>query len=265
MTTQIRNAQQVELLSADFQARYEPQYSLAISQSLHCQLQGLRAFWPLGPNAVTAGGIFATDIAGVYDIQLINAPIFGRYNLAPYVDFVAATSQYLEYADILQFDILGTEAYIANPGLTLGGWFWCDAPSMGVVAGYIAKYNAAGNQQAYELFKSVTNFPTFGISTDGINNVYAIHTTAQVVGTWNHIVGRFTPSTELAIFLNGIKITNVVAIPASIFDSSASLRIGDIRATYLDGRASQCFISAAALSDAQIGMLYQAGRPMFGV
>ena len=265
MTAQIRNAPNVTLLAADFQARYEPQFSLAIVESLHCQLQGLRAFWPMGPNTAVGTNYHASDVASSYDIKTENNPLFSRYNLAPYVDFVAASSQYLEYLDITQFQIQGNEPFIANPGLTLGGWFWCDAASMGAAVGYMAKYNAVGNQQAYELYKGATDFPTFGISTDGINNVYAIHTTVQIVGTWNHIVGRFTPSTELAIFLNGVKITNVVAIPATIFNSTASLRIGDIRATYLDGRASQCFICAAWLSDAQIGMLYQAARPMFGV
>jgi hypothetical protein len=181
---------------------------------------------------------------------------------------VAASTQYLEYADDLQFDILGTEAYIANPGLTLGGWFWCDAASMGVLAGFISKYLDVGNQRAYALYKTPANTTSMLMSTDGINNVQAVHPTAIVVDTWNHIIGRFTPSAEIAIFLNGIISTNVAAIPASIFDSNASLQIGNIRdagSHYLDGRASQCFICAAALSDAQIGVLYQQTRAMLGV
>jgi hypothetical protein len=265
MTAQIRNAQNVELLSADLQARYEPQFALANSEALHCQLPALRAFWPMGPNTVVGGDVFAADMACGFDIELISAPLFSRYNLAPYMDFTAVTSQYLEFVDDVQFDILGSEAYVANPGLTLGGWFWCDAPSMGAQVGFIAKYDVTANQRAYALYKFTTDLVTMLVSTDGVNNVIIAHTTAMVVNSWNHVVGRFTPSTELAIFLNNVKVTNVAAIPASVFNSSASLRVGDIRATYLDGRASQCFICASALSDALIGNLYQQSRAMFGV
>jgi hypothetical protein len=204
-------------------------------------------------------------VAGSYDIELINAPMFSRYNLAPYMDFVAASSQYLEYVNEVQFQIIGDEAYIANPGLTFGGWFWCDAPSMGAIVGFISKYNAAGNLRCYVLYKSATDFPTLKVSTNGVVDVTVTHTTAMVVSTWYHIVGRFTPSAELAIYLNNVKVTNAVGIPATLFNGAVSLLIGDILATYLDGRASQCFICAAALSDAQIGMLYQQTRAMFGV
>jgi hypothetical protein len=207
----------------------------------------------------------AADVASSYDIKTVNNPQFSRYNLAPYVDFVRASSQYMEYLDISQFQIIGNEPYIAHPGLTLGGWYYFDAPSTGNITGLMAKYNPAGNLRAYSLYKSATEYPTFTVSTDGINDVTVTHTTARTLSTWQHIVGRFTPSTELAIFLDSVKVVNVAAIPATIFNSSASLRIGDRRAEYLDGGASQQFICAAWLSDASIGMLYQAARPMFGV
>lgn len=265
MTAQIRNAPNVALLAADFQARYEPQFALAITESLHCQLEGLRAYWPMGANTVVGGDVFAKDVACGFDIELINAPLFSRYNLAPYMDFTAASSQYLEHVNNAQFQIIGNETYIANPGLTFGGWFWCDAHSMGARVGFISKYNEPGVLRCYVLYKSATDFPMLRISTDGATNVTVTHTTVMAVNTWYHVVGRYTPSAELAIFLNNVKITNVAGIPATLYNGAVSLLIGDILATYLDGRASQCFICAAALADAQIGMLYQQSKAMFGV
>jgi hypothetical protein len=129
----------------------------------------------------------------------------------------------------------------------------------------MSKYVTAGNQRSYLLRKTSGDVISLLVSTDGIAAV-AGGTTVVSVNNWYFIVGRFTPSTELATFVNGTKTTNLVGVPASIFNSTAAFDIGRYNATnYFTGSGCLCFLCATALSDTIIQALLARTRPLFGV
>ncbi|MCJ7824974.1 MAG: hypothetical protein MUP44_08755, partial [Anaerolineales bacterium] len=87
-------------------------------------------------------------------------------------------------------------------------------------------------------------------------------------GTWYFCVQRFVPSTSLDVWVQDVKVSNLVGVPAAIFDSTSPFEIGrlnnDNTRTH-DGRASLCFLCAAALSDSIIGALFQSTRKAYNV
>lgn len=262
MTLQKRNDAMVNLLRADFQGRYEPQFALANAQSLFTSLPGLRGLWFMS-GTDSSGDVY--DISGVGKTLTNNNTVtFDNDSLVPYGQFVIANSEYLERTDEADLDISGTEAFIVNNGLTLGGWFYHDIVGANS-QGYLAKWGDIGNF-AYLLIKNTVDQVRFGMSDDGTNvdNVFSAAITANV---WRFSVGRFIPSSEVAVFVNNIKTTAVTA-RASIFNSSANFRIGSTHAAtprLLDGRAAFCFLCASALPDFMISNLFHQTKAMFNV
>jgi hypothetical protein len=260
-TVQKNNAEMKDLLKSEFVSRYDPATAWGNAISMHLGLLGLRGFWgmaAIGPS----GGV--RDQSGMgQDLSHIDA----QYTLnavTPYAD-LNGTTAYLLRADEAALDIIGTESHIASAyrGLTLGGWFWFDR--LGVFEGLMGK--ALGGNLAYAIQKLNTNVVRFFMSTNGTTTVAANHTTASVTGSWHFFVGRFTPSTEVALFYDKVKVVNTTSIPATINNSNSNFEIG--RATgatqFLDGRAALCWLCSAALPDYVIISLYHHTRALFGV
>jgi len=79
-------------------------------------------------------------------------------------------------------------------------------------------------------------------------------------GEWVHVAGRWdNGSNAIAIFVNGQK-TQTAATITSILNSTANLRVGgDAGGRMLNGRISNAWIAASAISDEQIMQLYRQG------
>jgi hypothetical protein len=265
MQIQVNNDQLADLLSVHFVRNHDPVTAWNSIIASHLLIPGLRGVWPMSSVDETGD---TYDMAGQGRVLNYNGnPTYNHHSLAPYIDMDGA-GDYLNRLDEAGLDILGTETiYAANTrGLTLGGWCWFDAPSIGAATGLIGKYGAAGNR-SYLLHKSATNFPTFTVSVDGTAIVSVVASAAVVAAGWYHIVGRFDPSTELAIFVNGVKTTNVVAVPASIFNGNTALVLGGysvLVTNLLDGRLGIQFLSANYLIDSIPLALYHHSRAMFG-
>ena len=150
-SVQQRNPEMVNLLRADFQGRYEPNFAWVNAISAGLALPALRAFWPMS-SADYAAASRARDIAGSgYHLTPTNTIQFVHANLYFYASF-GGTNEYLSRADggaANWADITGTEGYIPSGqrGLTLGGWFWFDdTPPPAAQEILIGKRsNAAGN------------------------------------------------------------------------------------------------------------------------
>jgi hypothetical protein len=262
----LRNDELLDMLQGEFQRRFEPNFAWGNAVSLMSLLPGLRGFWPMSSvhengNALDLGGRGLT-------LTYTGNPTYNVQGLAPYID-LDGVGDYLVRLDEAALDITGTETFVAasKRGLTLGGWFWLD--SLVARRPLVAKYTfTASNNRAYQLSWNLAT-TTFGlsISVDGIVATVVNSSITPVVSRWYFVVGRFTPSTEIAVFANGVKTTNVVAIPASIFNSTANFFIGtdDDLTALLDGRASLVFLCAESLSDAVIKMVYEQTRALFGV
>lgn len=264
-TVQVRNPELVELLRADFQARYEPNFAWVNAVGANLMVPGLRGFWPMS-SWDQAFAVY--DLSGQGRTLTNNNTVALDYeNLAPKATF-NGTTQYLSRADEAGLDIL-------NIGLTVYGWFWANAH---IVTNQTAaaKYVTTGNQRSFQMLfrrSGLGNDNSFAVSTDGINNVQIVTSTAYTPAAWHFLAGRWTPSTEVTIFANYSpgqalsKFTNAVGVPATIFNSTAPFTIGanGDPAEYLAGKSGFVAMCQKALSDAIINQIYQQSRALFGV
>src|SRR4030042_298208 len=174
-----------------------------------------------------------------------------------YRDVLRAISQYLSRTD--------EDALSVHNDLTCGCWVYFDAESTGVATGILGKWYAVGNEYSYVLFKTSDNIITFAISVDGVNIVSVADTGENYAESqWFYVVGRFPPSTEIALFVNGKWYINNTGIPATIFNSLEDFEIGRYnRSNYLDGRVSQAFVSAYSIPDRFICSMYSHGKALY--
>lgn len=236
--------------------------------SMYQALTGLRGFWPM--SAVYDGGN-ALDLSGNGRTLTRNGSLYYNFDtLAPFIQFDGA-GDFLSRADEAGLDILGTEAYIRaiHRGVTIGGWFYPeDTTALNVL---MSKVGGAANR-SYLLLADGSlpgNNVGFYISDDGTNITTVYSVTGYTTNTWQFIAGRFNDADtgeELAVWLNDEKTTRVTA-RATIFNSTAPFNISGFNSgtNLFTGRASLCFLCAAALDDATIRALYQHTRALFGV
>lgn len=269
---QRRPAELVDVLRTDFQHRNEPNFAWKSACSAFLALPGLIGFWPMSPVRLDSTTSQCRDLSGMdRNLTNNNTVTFGYDDLAPYANFVAASTQYLNKADGGAgnwADVIGTESHIiaAQRGLTLGGWFYFDSDT-GSNQNLLTKRGADGNL-SYYLRRSAAGVAQLSISPDGTAaNTITGSGASPADSAWYFIAGRFDPSTTIDVWVNDNQTTTAAGVPASIFDSTADFVIGatGVPSEYLDGRASMCFLCSAALSDAIINQLYQWTRAMFGV
>ena len=225
-------------------------------------LPALRGLWNMhaGYNGSSATQE-VIDLSGqARHLTLVNTPTFGVQQVTgmpevPYAAFASASSQYLKRTDEAAFGITGA--------LTMMGWFYTDGSANERLMG---QWLPAGNLRAHMLSVNASPLLEFIVSSDGTATT-AVTAIAPAASTWYHVVGRYTPSSELAIFVNGVKYTNTTSIPASIKDSTGDFTIGAqaTPSTYLNGRAALCSLHAAALTDAAIEACFTQERGLFAV
>lgn len=172
----------------------------------------------------------------------------GGYGAAPYVAYDGNTNYSYRPAGALK----------GLDGFTAGGWFQFASDGM-----LIGAWAGAPNC-AWQLYVA-TGTVILQISDDG-TAVTSVSAAAAAIDTWHFIVGRFTPSTVLDLFMNGVKYTEDTSIPANIYDASANFTIGGDSAgsNLVEGKASNCFFCSAVLLDAQISVLYETSRHLYG-
>lgn len=265
-TVQRTNDDQVNLLTAHFQNRYEPNFSFAEAVGMLQMFPQVRGIWPLSTGV--GGG--ASDISGQsraltgHGGVLFSASSDG---LIPYVDFDGSTA-YLDRADEAALDIVGTETYVATAikGLTIGCWVWTDAAAGGGGSGIIGKDSTAAQRSYGIILNAGVTTPGGRITNDGSTLVSVTGGANVGTSTWAFVCLRFDPSTELKFWVNATTSTNLVGIPASIFSGTSNLELGRYQGgNYLNGRISLAFLCAAALPDVFIDTFYQQSRALFGV
>lgn len=255
--SQVYNPELIENLAATFPRRNEPNYAWGNAISGMLLGSQIRGVWPYS-SVNENGNIY--DLSGQGRIMTNGSTVgFGVAGLVPYADFVAASTDYFWRADEAGLDITG--------GLTVGCWANFDAPSTGAATGLISKWVTVGNQRAYLLYKTAANTYNFGISSNGTATTNVASTVTYSAGVWHCIVGRFSPSSYIDVFVDGTFTANAVATPAAIFNSSASLEFGRYAgaANYFDGKKTLSFLAADTWSDTMIKNFWHQTRPLFGV
>lgn len=231
--------------------------------SAYLSLPMLRLYYPF--NRLTPSGT-VLDLGGSnLNASVTNTlTIHERYGTFASSSYVAATSSN-------ETNITGTESYVASgfKGLTWGLWFNPSAAPTGE-AGIFAKYRTLAGLRQYALNCMPSLEPKAVVSTDG-NSASAEVTsgTSMEVGKWYFIVGRFIPSTNLGVFVNGAWTYDTTSMPASIHTSATPLVIPGFQGpagTVIPTRGSvaHAFICAAALPDAMIMNLFNRTRHLYG-
>ena len=266
MPVQRRNSEMVNLLAADFQLRYEPQFAWKSSVSQFLALTGLRGFWPT--SSVSGGGSLM-DLSGQNRILTYNGnPLYRVDNLAPNVALDGA-GDYFSRADEVGLDITGTETYVHDDfkGLTQIGWYYFDNAA-GVAEYMMSKWDEGGNQRSYRLFRQAAGAIRFSVSTDGTAVVDISTVGTPAAAEWFFAVGRYsTTAAEMDVWYNDEVVNLAAGVPASIHVGTADFNIGARHNgnNLMTGRLCYQFLCAAALPDAVINQLFHQSRAQFGV
>jgi hypothetical protein len=249
-TTTARKVSTIEKTQRESVA--ENGYSMGDIIGSYLALPQLRGFWPMSSVDET---LKVLDISGQGRILSFNAGYaYSLYNnIVPYV-FLDGISQYLFRASEAGTSITGA--------LTFGTWVFFAANT---AINFFGKLGAAG-QYGYTNSYSGGFLNAF-VSSNGTLGPSVTSSIASPLNTFHFVATRYTPSTELAIFVDGVKTVNTTAIPAAIFASNAQFQVGasTANAQFLNGAMALPFLCAYAVPDAVIKRIYNLSRTMFGV
>jgi len=265
---QTHNAQLVENLTSFFIRRNETQLQLSQAIALFQSLPGLRGFWPM--SAIDSSGNAIDQSGHGHTLTYNGNPTYNQDGLAPYID-LDGTGDYLSRADESDLDIDGTESYIVSGlnGLTMGGWFYPDAGGIQI----LMSKTGGGSNASYSMFIGSSTSLTARVSNNGTTLVdQSASLSSSILSKWNLFVIRYDPSAELLMrVMNADEDTSgslTSGVPASLFNSSAPFNIGNRNSStsfLYNGRASLCFLCAAALPDSIISTLFNVSRGVFEV
>ena len=154
-------------------------------------------------------------------------------------------------------------------GMTLGCWFRPDAAPSGT--GQLISRRQSPNDLCYELRRDASGNIAFGISTSG-TSWYKILTTSGGPTTdvqWYFVIAQIK-QTEMRIFINGEWWSTTSGIPSTIFQSGTSATLLAARqlgvsttSGHLDGRLSNCFLTASYLPKGLVENLWHITREGF--
>lgn len=262
--TQNQNQDMVSLLASQFRLLYNPSHAFADAINMALMFPALRGFWPaslVGPsgqmNDMSGNGLNLTNNSN---------SLFGNDGLAPFTEY-DGTADYHSHVDAADFDILGTEAYINSPGLTLGVWVNADDATPAGAEVPVAKDNTGANS-SYRLQLNTDGTINFTISTDGATPTTVTSTNSLTDATWYFVAGRFTPSSEVKVWVNSNTDINTTSIPASIFNGNAQFQVGarqsgGAASNFFAGKTSLVFLCASVVPDIFINTFYQMTAPLF--
>lgn len=221
-------------------------------------LPGLRGYWPMSVVDYTGK---AKDHSGASsDLSRVGSPTFG-FDGNSYVQCGAGNDFLTGFTS--QQQITGTEAWIdpAIRGLTLGCWVNVTTGPV-TTEGLITRWGGA-TIKSYLLYFVSGGALRFGVSVDGTASTL-VQSGVLTVGQWFFVAGRFIPSTEIAIFVNGVKVVNTTSVPATLFAGTSVFELGRYlsnNAFILHGKMRDAFLCQAVLADAQIENLRLSSLP----
>lgn len=240
----------------------------------YLMLPGLRGFWPgsgVGPGADTLATVanLGDLVAGNHLSDGGTRPQFDYENLIPFVTYDGSTDRHFisDASSQNGFDILGSENYIVNQGLTIGCWFRNNGSTSSRV---MSKGETTANNRAYWIRTggSATSL-AFGVSSNGTDTYEAISTITD--GQWVFLAGRFDTSTEVKFYTYDVDgkrtASNTTSIPAAINNSTGNFAIagqGD-GTQKTAGDICLSFVSAMMLSDSYLDALFEQTKVLFGI
>lgn len=238
--------------------------SIISSSPLFSLRNGLQAYWHLGKQGVVDVKDYGSSpAANLTNVGIVTRAAGPSSVLVDSANFVAASSQRLDFSDFDKLSIVGDA--------TFAGWVYLnDKPA--VVRTFFDKWTGTGNQREF-YFAHVNTNDRFrvSISLDGTaGNVITIDATtfgAPAVQTWYFIVLQYNSSTKKAkISVNNGAYNESTAGATQPFTGTGVGGFGNNFAsgTYFSGRVSEWAKWNRLLSDDEITYLYNGGlgRPI---
>jgi hypothetical protein len=172
-------------------------------------------------------------------------------------------------------DLGGTTTYSAITG-AMSIQVWVNLDDINAVTidnpRIFSKGGSSGSRGWSLHFEEVEQIFSFGIAISSTTNVSTLNDGASAesftpnVGSWYHLVGVYTPSTSVKLYVNGsIYDTNTTSVPASQYQPSIEPRIGARGdGLYTNGKIAEVAIWDTNLSDAEVASLYTTakGKPL---
>ncbi len=229
----------------------------ASQQDIFIRLPGLMAYFPMGIRFAN-GSVVGHSGAGASLVQTGVCPV--GYDGNSFAGLGNGTN-YLYTSSGL--GITGLETFIepALRGLTIGGWFKVE--TMPINGDGVISKDAAAPNAGYALAIRQNGETQFYISQNG-TALSLVMSSSATIGEWHFLVGRFTPSTEVAVFVDAVKTVNTTSIGASINVSSQNFEVGryiNDNTRILHSETRDVFVCAAALSDELIEQTRAASSP----
>lgn len=260
-----------ELERGVFQQLHDPSFAWSRTNSVFSRIPGVLAAWS-GASSYS-NGLFRVmpSLTGFGDLIFSGAHVFGSEDnsVVPILSLPGAA-----YANTIdaQFDITGTESYIASGrrGLTVGGWFkHVNAPTASQEIMFSNRGSASVH--SFSLHRAATTgLATFYVSGNGA-------TLASVTGQsldedeWYFVVGTYKPSTYIRLYVNGVMTENTTSIPASLYVGTGYFTLGAFSTSApanglnMFGRFSGGFVCHMAVDEQFIWLAYQSTKAMFGL
>lgn len=230
---------------------------VASQKDLFIRLPALQAYFPM---SITDELGKARDHAGGVDLFMVGTVTVG-YDGNSFRQLGGGTNFLQVFSTV--YDLSGTESFVdpAIRGITVGGWFEVDVlPSL--FSGIISK-DGASPQRGYALQFSPTGDVAFTVSGNG-TTTSDVTLTGPPINQWRFVVGRYIPSVEVAVIVDGVKVTNSTSIPSSCWASTQAFEIGRFfndNNRVLDAKCRDVFICRSALSDELIEQLRLSSAP----
>lgn len=230
----------------------------ASQKDLFVRLPGMTGYFPM--SAVNTAAKAINHAAGGMDLTQTGVCPIG-YDTNAYRQLGNGTN--FLYSS-LDYTLSGLETYIetALRGFTIGGWFKFDAlPSNS--SGLISKDGIAANR-GYGLVITTSAEISFRMSSDGTATDSLVSSGVITDGQWYFLVGRFTPSVEMAVFIDGAKTIKTSSIAASNYVSSQAFEVGRYRndnTRIPTVKVRDVFVTRAILSDELINETRLASLP----
>ncbi len=229
----------------------------AAQKDIFVRLPGLAGYYPMSIVSNTGAAAEHSQGGGVL-IETGTVPL--AYDGNAYRHTGNGTN-YLAAVGV--YGLTGAEAYISSSirGFTVGGWFMIDTVPAGS-SGLITR-DGTVPQRGYALFWNSSNEARFLMSSTG-SATKSVASPASTLSEWHFLVGRFIPSTEVAVFVDGDKTVNTTAIPASCNVSTENFQVGRgfaSDASIVHAKCRDVFICRSALSDELIEEVRQSSVP----
>jgi len=253
----IRNPAQIRQLITELPHKNEASFAWVNVLGAFSILPALRGLW-FGANRTSTGTLVDRSGLGM-SLSAVNTPTYNISGLIQHSTYLRAGSQ--AHGRVTATDIAITGA------LTAFAWVRWTGLSAGVLTGAETKWLSTGNQRSWALIKNAANLFQLLLSANGTGTAVTLSSTATwVSGEWFFVVGRYIPSIEASIFINGIFTDTVTGIPASLFNSTANLNLGaHDTGNYIDGDIAIAGLCAIDLPDYMIRVMYDVSRRLFGL